>query len=415
MDDTDMKKLLLVFALLFVPSTAWAQCNGVFPPNTVCGNPTTVPAVPSVQSGFALFVKDYGAVCDFATNDTVAQQNAINQGVALGVAVRYTGTRLCVTTAPLTVSGVVDIGGTGAYGPGIFCNACGIAIKINWWLQVNIHDLGIGNAVSPNTDTGITLDCDASCTAISGGHENTSSYFSNILISGFLNGFHALKAEMWMLTHSIINGTQSGGRPIWVENQFNTDHGDSEIDGNLIQGNNGPAIYQTSSGGLRIENNKILCSNCNRGYYMNLCSGCNTGDLFIVGNSFEGVDLAGADDIRFVRAGTTGGFGTITIIGNELSSGGNCVTVPLDANGPWLTGLTIVGNICGIGGTSSTGFSIASTTGFVVANNVVEGNATTNFSSKIDASATSCFIGPNPIIGVFTPSTTAACATLAPF
>jgi hypothetical protein len=363
-----------------------------------------------------IFVKDYGAVCDFATNDTVAQQNAINEGVALGVAVRYTGTGLCVTTAPLQVNGVVDIGGTGQNGPGIFCNACGTGIKINWWLQVNIHDLGIGNVNSGNTDTGITVDCDSSCTAISSGNENSSSYFSNIIISGFLNGFHAIRGEMWMLTHSVINGTQSGGRPIWVENQFNTDHGDAEIDGTLIQGNGGPAIYQTSSGGLRVENNKILCSSCNRGYYLNLCSACFTGDLFIVGNSFEGVDASGSDDIRLVRQGATGSFGTITIVGNELSSGGgNCVTVPLDANGAWLTGLVIVGNVCATGGTTGTGFSIASTTGFVVADNVLQGNATTNFSSQINASATKCFIGPNPIIGTFSASTTAACSTLAPF
>lgn len=33
-----MKKLLLVLALLFAPSLAWGQCNGVFPANTVCGS-----------------------------------------------------------------------------------------------------------------------------------------------------------------------------------------------------------------------------------------------------------------------------------------------------------------------------------------------------------------------------------------
>lgn len=35
-----MKKLLLALALLFIPSTAFAQCSGVFPNNTVCGNIT---------------------------------------------------------------------------------------------------------------------------------------------------------------------------------------------------------------------------------------------------------------------------------------------------------------------------------------------------------------------------------------
>lgn len=33
-----MKKLLLASALFLLPSTCWAQCNGVFPNNTACGN-----------------------------------------------------------------------------------------------------------------------------------------------------------------------------------------------------------------------------------------------------------------------------------------------------------------------------------------------------------------------------------------
>jgi hypothetical protein len=43
-----MRKLLLIIALLLAPSLAQAQCNGVFPPNTVCGSLTTAPpsAVP---------------------------------------------------------------------------------------------------------------------------------------------------------------------------------------------------------------------------------------------------------------------------------------------------------------------------------------------------------------------------------
>jgi hypothetical protein len=35
-----MKHLVLALALLTVPSGAFAQCNGVFPNNTVCGNIT---------------------------------------------------------------------------------------------------------------------------------------------------------------------------------------------------------------------------------------------------------------------------------------------------------------------------------------------------------------------------------------
>lgn len=41
-----MKKLLLALALTLAPTYGWAQCSGVFPPNTVCGNYTASPATP---------------------------------------------------------------------------------------------------------------------------------------------------------------------------------------------------------------------------------------------------------------------------------------------------------------------------------------------------------------------------------
>ncbi len=42
-----MKKLLLALALFLTPSLAFAQCTGVFPPNTLCGNLGATPAPPS--------------------------------------------------------------------------------------------------------------------------------------------------------------------------------------------------------------------------------------------------------------------------------------------------------------------------------------------------------------------------------
>lgn len=41
-----MKKLLIALTLLFIPALAQAQCNGVFPNNTLCGNISGASAVP---------------------------------------------------------------------------------------------------------------------------------------------------------------------------------------------------------------------------------------------------------------------------------------------------------------------------------------------------------------------------------
>lgn len=49
-----MKKILLALALLLIPTIASAQCSGVFPANTYCGNTTASPAVPKPSAIQAL-------------------------------------------------------------------------------------------------------------------------------------------------------------------------------------------------------------------------------------------------------------------------------------------------------------------------------------------------------------------------
>jgi hypothetical protein len=46
-----MKKLILALSLLLFPSLAWAQCTGVFPSGTVCGNDTGSAATPRAITG----------------------------------------------------------------------------------------------------------------------------------------------------------------------------------------------------------------------------------------------------------------------------------------------------------------------------------------------------------------------------
>lgn len=100
-----MKKLLLL-ALLLAPSSAWAQCTGVFTAGTVCGavtagppsavllggfgSPTvvtTVGALPTCNAGLRgarYFVTDQGAI--------VGYHSAISGGGATGQAVTCDGT-----------------------------------------------------------------------------------------------------------------------------------------------------------------------------------------------------------------------------------------------------------------------------------------------------------------------------------
>lgn len=64
-----MKKLLLALVLLFAPSLAQAQCNGIFPANTVCG--TIAGGIPS-QVPFSGFSTGINSITTqvFASNGT---------------------------------------------------------------------------------------------------------------------------------------------------------------------------------------------------------------------------------------------------------------------------------------------------------------------------------------------------------
>lgn len=64
-----MKKFLLALVLLLTPTLASAQCTGVFPPNTLCGNLDVVPAPPGpVTSGGTVVVgPSTSVVGDWAT------------------------------------------------------------------------------------------------------------------------------------------------------------------------------------------------------------------------------------------------------------------------------------------------------------------------------------------------------------
>lgn len=44
-----MKRILLALAFCLLPSLAFAQCNGVFPAHSVCGNPTGAAAIPGIM------------------------------------------------------------------------------------------------------------------------------------------------------------------------------------------------------------------------------------------------------------------------------------------------------------------------------------------------------------------------------
>jgi hypothetical protein len=276
---------------------------------------------------------------------------------------------------------------------------------------VYLHDFAMSwNAAASNGTAAITVGSPTS--------ENAGSKFERLTINGNVSaGLNSIRASNWNISNSTIVASHQG---IIVANQNVGDSGDSTIDGNLIQvGSGGIGIVYNSSGGLRIINNKINGNGTVLfGIQMALAPGVFTADLFVTGNSIEGISGTGAG-IALQRAGSTRGFEAVMITGNELS-GGFCLLIPFDANGVWLSNLTATGNTCLLQGSSTAvGLFMDSINGATVTSNFVQGVSTgSNIVFAIGPhglTAANCVIGITPYVGLTSAaSTLGSCTAIAP-
>src|SRR5437879_291233 len=127
MDTFAMKRFLLALALLLAPSGAWAQCNGVFSANTLCGNNTGSPGIPgqfptSALSGFAA-----GSTGQFQVNGgsgtfAAVSQNGILTNTRTSKTANYSAlTADCGSTLALGGSAFFTLTLTAASGYGTTC------------------------------------------------------------------------------------------------------------------------------------------------------------------------------------------------------------------------------------------------------------------------------------------------------
>src|SRR5216684_8456034 len=318
-----------------------------------------------------VWVNDYGAVCDGVTDDHTAFQNAINQGQSAGRPVKFTGT--CALNAGLSITGSLDFSGVNG---GIYtgqsriivtsASVLGITVTTANGNPVYFHDFGM--QYSPAANSGVAAITITGTAA----NENSGSILERLLLNGGIAiGVDFVKASVWTLTNSQITSSVASNTAIRIANGNNADSGDNTIYGNLIQqtGGSGAGITWNSSGGTRIENNKILGITMAQGIQIALASGATTSDIFIVGNSIEGLSTSGIS-VNLVRSGTTGGLNHIVIGHNELGGGQVCVSVPTDANGTWINNINITGNSCqNVNTSSNIGFNINTAIGIVVSNN----------------------------------------------
>ena len=196
-----------------------------------------------------------------------------------------------------------------------------------------------------------------------GSNINTESVFHQLKFISLYNCIDLERAGYFDI--GACNFENMAGAGVIVQDLAAADTGDGTIHdctfiyASAVNNSSQCAINQTSSGGLRVVNNKF--ANGFRGYFFNLLTGANTGSNVTVGNSFENQ----YDAAIFITPQTPGS-GTLskwTITGNEFLCFGNSygLRVFSTSTNTWFTGVVVAGNVFqinGLGSGSSTGHAI---------------------------------------------------------
>lgn len=135
MDVDAMRKLLLALALVLAPSIAFAQCNGVFPPHTLCGNLSASPALPGpVSSSGSVIGPVTSVVGDLAVWANVTGTQLADSNVLPNGTIATTQASLDATTKVATTAYVQ---GTSFTGLTLQLNATNISGPILNWIGLN--------------------------------------------------------------------------------------------------------------------------------------------------------------------------------------------------------------------------------------------------------------------------------------
>ena len=225
-----------------------------------------------------------------------------------------------------------------------------------------------------------------------GASTNTFSRFNRLTITNQWIGVQFEDASSWRLLNSYIVSNENTG--VLVRNTVTPDAGDSSIIATTFDNPNAVEnLLWNSGGGLKITNSKFLSADL--GIDLSVSDGVATSVFLLTGSSMEGCDI---NCIRMQRDGTTGTFGRIIIVGNELKADTSQTVINFPTAG--ITTGVIVGN--NIVATSGTGITISDdgVDDFIIASNVFE-NLTTGI--NVTASGAAVTIGSNIFAGVATP------------
>lgn len=461
---------ILITVTLFALNPAFAQCTGQFAAGAVCGNSSLVPAPPrpipsnsligyvnvkllgargdglsgangAITSGLTAFTSagasfttaDIGKVIQVAgagaagvplnttiagfvsstavtltaaasttvsgatyiygTNDTTAIQAAINTVTPPGYpSTVFMPNGIYMLTSGLTISSNVTLFGENHASVILIPAPATTAIAINSNATVKISGLQINYIAQAGGGAGITL--------TGPGEGNENSVFRDLQINNPTYGILTNSSIRTVIDNvGVFNFTQNC---FAITNPASPDAGDDLIinsncqDGSFTK----TAIYYASSSGLRVTNTKFL--NVRYCLSVELANTLNVSQMTFNNNGCDGA-IAG---LNFVRAGATGTFGRVIVVGNSFNLNTVAINIPLDPVAPWLSGLVVTGNMYKDGGAAGSAFvSINSTDDFYVGANTLISTVGTTVEAVIGSTATNGILAPNSKSGTFTANT----------
>lgn len=328
-------------------------------------------------------------------DDTSAIQAAVNSAETTGDEV-VLPVGECHTSAPISITDRVTIRGVG-YADDSGAGYAGMATG-TWGSLYPLPELIKGSAILPGATDTFDIATNASVhlsdfqisynqnaasgkhlvaihlsSAGAGNNYNTRSVLRDISITNADIGVDLTNALEYRIDN--VNVLYFWERGYQIDGSNAPSWGDAILSNSTIWGQYVPTGYCSvcilSSGGLRIENNKINVGNGtgSTGILVmpSLTVAQTTEPLVIVGNSIEGQAVG----IGFVNANPANAQITeVVITGNQIWSGVNAIRVNTAGTGKWLAGFTVTGNmLMAVGGQGKTVMQIDNATMGVVTGN----------------------------------------------
>ena len=332
-------------------------------------------------------VKDYGAVGDGVTDDTAAIQAAITANY--GKKLYFPGGFYLVTA--LTVADKISFYGDGPEETIImWASTSAQVITVASAQPVHFTDIGFTGVVSAVSGHVISL-------AHSAGGTN---YFSTFVRCNFTYGYDQIKtvsAAAWLIFGCYFNSYVHRG--VTVASANVPDAGDSRITNNTfanaIAGS--VAIYQVSSGGLKVIGNKFNGSGA-YAYQMQLASAVSTSILLFEDNSVENQTTAA---MKFDSDGGGAVFSQVLIKDNQFAL--EPLIIDMSSATSFLSIVSITGNTLTLNAAGTYGVNMANVNKYLIASNQFTGSGGTPTGINLAASCSNGQLGPNNFTAITTP------------